>query len=37
MILGNPRVEALHVPDVLKLVVSGMFLGLGFAGLMGKR
>ena len=28
MILSNPRVEALHVPDVLKLVVSGMFLGL---------
>jgi hypothetical protein len=35
MILGNPRVEALHVPDVLKLVVSGMFLGFGFVGLMG--
>ena len=35
MILGNPRVEALHFPDVLKLVVSGMFLGFGFAGLMG--
>ena len=35
MILDNPRVEALHVPDVLKLVVSGMFLGFGFAGLMG--
>jgi hypothetical protein len=35
MILSNPRVEALHVPDVLKLVVSGMFLGFGFAGLMG--
>jgi hypothetical protein len=33
MILGNPREEALH--DVLKLVVSGMFLGFGFAGLMG--
>jgi hypothetical protein len=33
--LGNPRVEALHVPDVLKLVVSGLFLGFGFAGLMG--
>ena len=29
MILGNPRVEALHVPDVLKLVASGMFLGFG--------
>ena len=35
MILSNPRVEALHVPDVLKLVVSGMFLGIGFFGLMG--
>jgi hypothetical protein len=35
MILSNPRVEALHVPDVLKLVASGMFLGFGFAGLMG--
>ena len=35
MILTNPRVEALHVPDVLKLVFSGMFLGFGFAGLMG--
>ena len=35
MIMGNPRVEALHVPDVLKLVVSGMLLGFGFAGLMG--
>ena len=35
MILGNPRAEALHVPDVLKLVASGMFLGFGFAGLMG--
>jgi hypothetical protein len=35
MILGNPRVEALRVPDVLKLVVSGMLLGFGFAGLMG--
>ena len=35
MFLTNPRVEALHFPDVLKLVVSGMFLGFGFAGLMG--
>jgi len=23
MILGNPRGEALHVPDVVKLVASG--------------
>ena len=36
MILGNPRVEALHVPDVLKLVASGMFLGVGLAGLLGR-
>lgn len=37
MILTNPRVEALHMhpSDVLKIVVSGMFLGFGFAGLMG--
>ena len=35
MILDNPRVEALHVPDVVKLVASGMFLGVCFAGLMG--
>ena len=36
MILGNPRVEALHGPDVLGLVASGMFLGIGFVGLMGR-
>ena len=35
MVLTNPRVEALRVPDVVKLVASGMFLGFGFAGLMG--
>ena len=35
MILGNPRVEALRWHDVLKLVVSGMFLGFGFDRLMG--
>ena len=34
MILGNPRVEALHVSDVIKLVASGIILGFGFAGLM---
>ena len=33
--LGKPRVEALHVPDILGLVASGMLLGIGFAGLMG--
>ena len=36
MVLTNPRVEALHVPDVLKLVASGMFLGVGLAGLLGR-
>jgi len=35
MILTTPRVEAMHFSDVLKLVVSGMFLGFGLAGLMG--
>ena len=35
MVLTNPRVEPLHVPDVVKLVASGMFLGFGFAGLTG--
>ena len=34
--LGNPRVEALHGSDVVELVASGMFLGIGFAGLMGR-
>ena len=34
MVLTNPRVEPLRVPDVLKLVASGMFL-VGLAGLMG--
>ena len=34
MVLTNPRVEPLRVPDVLKLVASGMFLGFGFAGLL---
>jgi uncharacterized membrane protein len=33
--LGKPRVEALHGPDILGLVASGMLLGIGFAGLMG--
>jgi hypothetical protein len=35
MALTNPGVEALRVPDVVKLVASGMILGFGFAGLMG--
>jgi hypothetical protein len=34
--LGKPRVEALHGSDVLGLVASGMLLGIGFIGLMGK-
>ena len=34
--LGKPRVEALHGPDVLGLVASGMLLGIGFFGLMGR-
>jgi len=33
--LGKPRVEALHGPDILVLVASGMLLGIGFVGLMG--
>ena len=33
--LGNPRIAALHVPDVLRLVASGIGLGFGFAALMG--
>ena len=33
--LGKPRVEALHGPDILGLVASGMLLGIGFFGLMG--
>ena len=36
MVLTNPRVEPLRVPDVLKLVASGMFLGVGLAGLLGR-
>jgi hypothetical protein len=34
--LGKPRVEALHPVDVLGLVTSGMLLGVGFFGLMGR-
>jgi len=35
--LGKPRVEALHGSDVGGLVASGMCLGIGFIGLMGRR
>jgi len=31
--LGNPRIAALHVPDLLKLFASGMLFGFGLAGL----
>jgi hypothetical protein len=34
--LGKPRIEALHGPDVLGLVASGMFFGIGLVGLMGR-
>ena len=31
--LGNPRIQALHVPDVLQLTAAGLCFGLGM-GLM---
>jgi hypothetical protein len=34
--LGKPRVEALHGSDVVGLVASGICLGIGFVGLMGR-
>ena len=34
--LGNPRIAALHVPDLLKLFASGMLFGVGLVGLMGR-
>jgi hypothetical protein len=34
--LAKPRVEALRGSDVLGLVASGMCLGVGFIGLMGR-
>jgi hypothetical protein len=34
--LGKPRVEALRGSDVWGLVASGMLLGIGFVGLMGR-
>ena len=34
--LGKPRVEALHGSDVWGLVASGLLLGIGFVGLMGR-
>ena len=34
--LDKPRVAALHGSDVLGVVASGMLLGVGFVGLMGR-
>ena len=34
--LGKPRVQALHGSDVVGLVASGICLGIGFVGLMGR-
>ena len=34
--LGKPRVEALHVPEILGLVASGMCFGIAVVGLLGK-
>ena len=34
--VGKPRVEGLHGSDVMGLVASGMLLGIGFVGLMGR-
>jgi hypothetical protein len=34
--LGKPRVQALHGSDVGGLVVSGILLGIGFVGLIGR-
>jgi hypothetical protein len=34
--IGNPRVQALHGPDVLGLVASGLCFGLGLGLLLTK-
>jgi hypothetical protein len=34
--LGNPRVQALHVPDVLQLIAAGLVFGFGLGLLLGK-
>jgi hypothetical protein len=34
--LDNPRVQALHWPDVTKLIAAGWFFGLGVGLLLGK-
>jgi hypothetical protein len=34
--LGNPRLQALHVPDFLRLIASGMLIGVGLSLLSSK-
>jgi hypothetical protein len=34
--LGNPRVQALHTPDVMGLVASGLCFGFGLGLLLSK-
>jgi hypothetical protein len=34
--LGNPRIQALHVPDVLQLIASGLVFGFGLGLLLSK-
>jgi hypothetical protein len=34
--LDNPRIEALHGAEILRLIASGMGFGIGFVGLMGR-
>lgn len=35
--LGEPRVEALHVPDILRLIASGMGFGVALVWLLGRE
>lgn len=34
--IGKPRIEAPHGSDILGLVASGICLGVGFVGLIGR-
>jgi hypothetical protein len=34
--MGKPRIETLHGSDILGLVASGICLGIGFVGLIGR-
>jgi hypothetical protein len=34
--LGNPRIQALHVPDVLQIIASGLVFGFGLGLLLSK-